>query len=134
MPPRRSGSLTQPAPVNKNASLTDPMCRRQTVVPHVAYDEIQSKRAMANNASATKRIRQTAVRTARNQARKSRMRTFVKKVEQAIAGGDKAAAAEALRAAQPELQRGATKGVTHANTVARKLSRLSARIKAIAAG
>jgi small subunit ribosomal protein S20 len=88
---------------------------------------------MANNASATKRIRQTAVRTARNQARRSRMRTFVKKVETAIASGDKAAAAEALRAAQPEMQRAATKGVTHANTVARKLSRLSARVKAISA-
>jgi small subunit ribosomal protein S20 len=89
---------------------------------------------MANNASATKRIRQTAVRTERNQARRSRMRTFVKKVETAIAGGDKAEAAAALRAAQPEMQRAATKGVTHANTVARKLSRLSARIKALTVG
>jgi small subunit ribosomal protein S20 len=89
---------------------------------------------MANNASATKRIRQTAVRTARNHARKARMRTFIKKVETAIAGGDKAAATMALREAQPEMQRAATKGVTHANTVARKLSRLSARIKAINAG
>ena len=89
---------------------------------------------MANNASATKRIRQTARRTARNQARKSRMRTFVKKVETAIASGDKAAAADALRAAQPEMQRAAGKGVTHPNTVARKLSRLSARIKALPAG
>jgi small subunit ribosomal protein S20 len=86
---------------------------------------------MANNPSATKRIRQTAVRTERNQARKSRMRTFVKKVETAIASGDKSVAAEALRAAQPEMQRAATKGVTHPNTVARKLSRLSARIKAL---
>jgi small subunit ribosomal protein S20 len=87
---------------------------------------------MANNASARKRIRQTATRTERNTARKSRMRTFVKKVEVAIAAGDKAAAADALRAAQPEMQRAAGKGVTHLNTVARKLSRLSARIKAIA--
>jgi small subunit ribosomal protein S20 len=86
---------------------------------------------MANTASAQKRIRQTIVRTARNHARKSRMRTFVKKVELAIAGGDKAAAAKALRAAQPEMQRAATKGVIHANTVARRLSRLSARIKAL---
>jgi small subunit ribosomal protein S20 len=86
---------------------------------------------MANTASAQKRIRQTIVRTARNHARKSRMRTFVKKVELAIAGGDKAAAAEALRAAQPEMQRAANKGVIHANTVARRLSRLSARIKAL---
>ncbi|CAH2600506.1 30S ribosomal protein S20 [Rhodovastum atsumiense] len=86
---------------------------------------------MANTASARKRIRQTERRTARNQARKSRMRTFVKKVEAAIASGDKTAAAEALRVAQPELQRAATKGVVHDNTVARKISRLSARIKAL---
>jgi small subunit ribosomal protein S20 len=88
---------------------------------------------MANTASARKRIRQIAVRTERNQARKSRMRTFVKKVETAIASGDKAAAADALRAAQPEMQRAVTKGVVHLNTVSRKLSRLSARIKAISA-
>jgi small subunit ribosomal protein S20 len=88
---------------------------------------------MANTASARKRIRQIAVRTARNQARKSRMRTFVKKVESAIASGDKSAAAEALRAAQPEMQRAAGKGVIHLNTVSRKLSRLSARIKTLTA-
>jgi small subunit ribosomal protein S20 len=88
---------------------------------------------MANTASARKRIRQIAVRTARNQARKSRMRTFVKKVETAIASGDKSAAAEALRAAQPEMQRAAGKGVIHLNTVSRKLSRLSARIKTLTA-
>lgn len=87
---------------------------------------------MANNPSARKRIRQTLKRTARNQARKSRMRTFVKKVEAAIASGDKGAAAEALREAQPEMQRAATKGVVHSNMVARKLSRLSARVKALA--
>ena len=86
---------------------------------------------MANNASARKRIRQAARRTERNQARKSRMRTFIKKVEAAIAGGDRAVAAEALRLAQPEMQRAATKGVVHDNPVARKLSRLSARIKAL---
>jgi small subunit ribosomal protein S20 len=88
---------------------------------------------MANTASAQKRIRQTAKRTARNRARTSRMRTFVKKVEEAIAGGDHAQATEALRAAQPEMQRAATKGVTHANTVARRVSRLSARVKALKA-
>ena len=87
---------------------------------------------MANTDSARKRIRQTAKRTARNHARKSRMRTFVRKVEAAIAGGDKQAAQAALRAAQPEMQRAASKGVAHRNTVARKLSRLSARIKALA--
>jgi small subunit ribosomal protein S20 len=89
---------------------------------------------MANTASARKRIRQTLRRTVRNHARKSRMRTFVKKVESAITSGDKAAASEALKQAQPELQRAAGKGVIHANTVARKLSRLSARIKALPAG
>jgi small subunit ribosomal protein S20 len=89
---------------------------------------------MANTASARKRNRQTERRTERNQARKSRMRTFVKKVELAIAGGNKEVAAAALRAAQPEMQRAAGKGVTHANTVARRLSRLSARIKALTAG
>lgn len=86
---------------------------------------------MANTASARKRIRQTLKRTERNRARKSRMRTFIKKVEEACASGDKAAAQEALRSAQPEMQSAAGKGVVHKNTVARKLSRLSARIKAL---
>lgn len=86
---------------------------------------------MANTASARKRIRQIKVRTARNHARKSRMRTFVKKVEAAIMGGDQTAAVAALREAQPEMQRAANKGVIHDNTVARKLSRLSARVKAM---
>jgi len=86
---------------------------------------------MANTASARKRIRQTERRTARNKARKSRVRTFVKHVESALASGDKAAATAALRSAQPELQRAAGKGVLHLNTVARKLSRLSARIKSL---
>jgi small subunit ribosomal protein S20 len=69
----------------------------------------------------------------RNKARKSRVRTFVRKLEEAIASGDKAAAQDAFRAAQPELQRAVTKGVMHANTVARRVSRLSARVKALAA-
>ena len=89
---------------------------------------------MANTASARKRNRQTKRRTARNQARKSRMRTFVKGVELAIAKGNKEAASEALRAAQPEMQRAVGKGVTHRNTAARKLSRLSARIKELPGG
>lgn len=86
---------------------------------------------MANNASARKRIRQTATRTLRNQARRSRMRTFVRAVEQAISGGNKDAAANALRAAQPEMQRAVGKGTIKLNTVSRKLSRLSARIKSL---
>lgn len=89
---------------------------------------------MANTASARKRIRQTLKRTARNRARKSRVRTFVRKVEEALAKGDPAAAREALRQAQPELHRAASKGVFHPNKVARKLSRLSARIKKLGAG
>ena len=92
-----------------------------------------NRHIMANNDSARKRIRQTAKRTARNKARKSRVRSFVRKVEEAVASGDKAAAQEAFRAAQPEMQRAATKGVVHANTVARKLSRLSARVKNLGA-
>jgi small subunit ribosomal protein S20 len=86
---------------------------------------------MATHVSAEKRIRQTARRTATNRARLSRIRTFVKKIETAIAAGDKEAARAALKAAQPEMQRGAQKGVMHKNTVARRLSRLSARIKAL---
>jgi small subunit ribosomal protein S20 len=88
---------------------------------------------MANTDSARKRIRQNIVRTARNHARKSRMRSFVKKVEAAIASGDHGAANVALREAQPEMQRAAGKGVIHKNTIARKLSRLTSRIKQLAA-
>jgi small subunit ribosomal protein S20 len=86
---------------------------------------------MAHHKSAKKRIRQTARRTAVNKARASRVRTFVKKVEDALASGDKEAARAAFIAAQPEMQRGAHKGMLHRNTVARRLSRLSARIKAL---
>jgi len=86
---------------------------------------------MATHASAEKRIRQTVRRTAVNRARVSRIRTFVKKVETAIAAGDKEAARAAFAEAQPEMQRGTSRGVLHKNTVARKLSRLSARIKAL---
>ncbi|MEE8532328.1 MAG: 30S ribosomal protein S20 [Alphaproteobacteria bacterium] len=86
---------------------------------------------MAHIKSAKKRIRQTERRTQVNRARVSRIRTFVKKVELAIAGGDQNAAEDALRVAQPELMRGVTKGVVHKNTAARKMSRLAARIKAM---
>ena len=87
---------------------------------------------MANIASAQKRIRQTERRTMRNKARKSRVHSFVRKVEEAISAGKKDDAAAALKAAQPEMQRASTKGMIHANTVSRKLSRLSARIKTLA--
>lgn len=86
---------------------------------------------MANHTSAEKRIRQTRRRTAVNTARKSRVRTYLKSVEAAIAAGDKDAAVSALKSAQPELHRGAIKGVLHKNTVARKLSRLSRQISAL---
>ncbi len=88
---------------------------------------------MANHKSAKKRIRRNANRALINGARISRIRTFVKKVEAAIAAGDPAAAREALRVAQPELQRGVSRGVLHRNTASRKISRLSSRIKAMAA-
>ena len=88
---------------------------------------------MANTPQAEKRIRRNERRAAVNKARLSRIRTHVKKVESAIAAGDKAGAAAALQAAQPELARGVAKGVLHKNTVARKVSRLSARVKALSA-
>lgn len=88
---------------------------------------------MANTASAKKMVRKIARRTAVNKSRRSRVRTFLRKVEEAITSGNKAAAEAALKAAQPELHRAATKGVFHPKTVSRKLSRLSARIKSLAA-
>ena len=88
---------------------------------------------MANTNSAKKATRKIARRTEVNKARRSRMRSFVRKVEEAIASGDKTAAEAALRAAQPELQRAATKGVLHRNTASRKVSRLAQRVKAISA-
>ena len=88
---------------------------------------------MANHKSAKKRIIRNANRALINGARVSRIRTFLKKVDAAIAAGDADAAREALRAAQPELQRGVSRGVLHKNTVSRKISRLAARVKALAA-
>lgn len=86
---------------------------------------------MAQHKSAKKRIRQTERRTEVNRARMSRVRTFIRTVEDAIAGGDKITAEAALRAAQPEIMRGVTKGVLHRNTAARRISRLAARVNAI---
>jgi small subunit ribosomal protein S20 len=86
---------------------------------------------MANTPQSKKRARQTERVTAVNKARRSRIRTFLRKVEEAIASGQGEAAVAALRAAQPELARGVTKGVLHKNTVARKMSRLAARVKAL---
>jgi len=88
---------------------------------------------MANSPQSKKRARQALRRTDVNKARRSRIRTFLRKVEEAISSGDKSAAESALRTAQPELARGVSKGVLHRNTVARKISRLSARVKALGA-
>ena len=87
---------------------------------------------MANTDQSKKRARQSEARYAVNKARRSRIRTFLRKVEEAIASGDAAVAREALQSAQPELMRGVTKGVVHKNTASRKISRLSARVKALA--
>ena len=88
---------------------------------------------MANTPSAKKAARKIASRTATNKARRSRVRTYLRQVEEAIASGDQAAASEAFKAAQPEIMRAASKGVMHANTASRKVSRLNARIKALGA-
>ncbi len=86
---------------------------------------------MANTPQSKKRARQNLRAFAVNRARRSRIRTFLRKVEEAIVSGDKEAAQTALRQAQPELMRGVSKGVVHKNTAARKMSRLSSRVKAI---
>lgn len=86
---------------------------------------------MANSPQAKKRARQNERRFQVNKARRSRIRTHLRIVEEAIASGDKAAATAALRLAQPELMRGVTKGIYHKNTAARKMSRLSARVKTL---
>ena len=87
---------------------------------------------MANSPQAKKRVRQIARRTEVNKARRSRIRTFIRKVEEAIASGDQAAANEALKVARPEIMRGVAKGISHKNTASRKVSRLNGRIKAMA--
>ncbi|MGC6517352.1 MAG: 30S ribosomal protein S20 [Candidatus Puniceispirillaceae bacterium] len=88
---------------------------------------------MANHKSAKKRIIRNAKRAEVNGARIGRIRTFIKKVESAISAGDKDAAQTALREAQPEIMRGVSRGVLHKNTASRKMSRLSARVKAVSA-
>ena len=86
---------------------------------------------MAHHRSAKKRIRQTEKRTAVNRSRMSRIRTFVRKVEDALAKGDADTARTAFAEAEPELRRGVSKGVVHLNTASRKISRLSRRVKAL---
>ena len=86
---------------------------------------------MANTPQSKKRARQNERRFAVNKARRSRIRTYLRRVEEALASGDRDAATTALREAQPELMRGVSKGVFHKNTAARKMSRLSARVNAL---
>jgi small subunit ribosomal protein S20 len=89
---------------------------------------------MANTPSAKKRIRRNARRALINKMRRSRIRTFTRRVEEAIVSGDSEAARAALQQAQPEIMRGVTKGVTHKNTAARKVSRLTKRVNALTEG
>ena len=86
---------------------------------------------MPNKASAKKRLRQTLKKTTENKNRKTRIKTFVKKVEQAIVQGDQAVANEAFRTAQSEVMRGVTKGVLHKNSASRKISRLNSKVKVL---
>ena len=88
---------------------------------------------MANTPQSKKRARQTLRKTEVNKARRSRIRTYLRKVEEALASGNADAARDALKAAQPELMRGVTKGVVHKNTASRKISRLSSRVKSLSA-
>lgn len=88
---------------------------------------------MANTTSAKKATRKIEARTAVNKSRRSRMRTYVRKVEEAITAGDHKIALEALKAAEPEIVRASQKGIVHANVAARKVSRLNARVKALQA-
>lgn len=88
---------------------------------------------MANTSSAKKATRKIEARTEVNKSRRSRMRTFIRKVEEAIAGGNYDTATEALKAAEPEIARAASKGIVHANTASRKVSRLNHRVKALKA-
>ena len=87
---------------------------------------------MANTSSAKKAVRKIARRTAVNKSRRSEMRTYVRKVEEAIASRDATAAAAALHAAEPQVARAAQKGILHKNTASRKISRLTKRVKALA--
>ncbi|MEM6971681.1 MAG: 30S ribosomal protein S20 [Pseudomonadota bacterium] len=83
---------------------------------------------MANSPQARKRVRQIEKRTQVNTMRRSRVRSFIRKVEEAIVAGDQKQALDALQAAQPEIMRGASKGIMHRNTASRKISRLHQRI------
>jgi small subunit ribosomal protein S20 len=125
-------------PVHRNRPLSDidsPPCaiRRPNIgCAPTDFDFGYFEEFMANTPQAKKRIRRNQARAAVNKNRVSRIRTLVKKVETAVAAGDKSAAATALQAAQPEMARGVAKGVLHKNTVARKFARLTKSVNAIA--
>jgi small subunit ribosomal protein S20 len=103
------------------------VARRKRLIPGMS----EGSGNMANTASAKKAIRVIEARTAVNKARRSRVRGFIRKVEEAIASGDRQAAQSALQAAQPEIMRAAQKGVIHKNTASRKVSRFAHRVKAL---
>jgi small subunit ribosomal protein S20 len=107
-------------------------CRGSSQEP-AASDMKERGQAMANTVSAKKMTRKIAKRTEINRSRRSRMRTFIRKVEEAIASGNQTEAAAALRAAEPEMMRAAQKGIVHKNTASRKVSRLASRIKTLSA-
>jgi small subunit ribosomal protein S20 len=107
-------------------------CRGSDQEP-AASDMKERGQAMANTVSAKKMTRKIAKRTEINRSRRSRMRTFIRKVEEAIASGNQTEAAAALRAAEPEMMRAAQKGIVHKNTASRKVSRLATRIKTLSA-
>jgi small subunit ribosomal protein S20 len=120
------------------AHLFDAQCKPAAKHPAAltaptSFDNKEGTSSMANTSSAQKAARQSARRTAVNKARRSRLRSTVRDVEAAIAAGDKAAAEQALKAAEPIMMRSAQKGVIHKKTMSRKVSRLAARIKSIGA-
>lgn len=105
----------------------------RTLFQHARASGQTKDHTMANSPQSKKRARQAERRFAVNKARRSRIRTHLRRVEEAIASGDQDAAATALKAAQPELMRGVTKGVLHKNTASRKISRLASRVKSLGA-
>ena len=116
------------------ARITPAVDLPERVIPRAKIERNEPEKrskSMANTPQSKKRARQNVRRLEVNKARRSRIRTYLRKVEEAIASGDKDAAQNALRVAQPELMRGVTKGVFHKNTAARKMSRLAARVKAL---
>ena len=105
------------------------------VVTLLALEEkaARSRKQMANTSSAKKATRKLLRRTAINKSRRSRVRTFVRKVEEAITAGDRGKALAAMKLAEPQLAKAGQKGLLHANTASRKISRLAHRIAKLGA-